>query len=71
MLMADRNSDGIEVELHWNQHDLENEYEVRVNDTRTDSNFTLHPETGKQALHAFYHPFVAANHCLTAGKIAA
>jgi len=69
--MAYRNTDGIEVALIWNPDNREDEFEVRVVDHRRGDEFTLTLETGKQALHAFYHPFSTAQGCLKSGRVAA
>jgi hypothetical protein len=66
-----RDSDGISVDLYWNPKDPENEFRVEVTDHRTDADFTIYPQTGKEALHAFNHPFVAAHNALKSGRVAA
>jgi hypothetical protein len=55
-----RESDGIVVDLFWNRGDLGDEFRVKVEDRREGARFFLYPMTGREAIHAFYHPFSAA-----------
>ena len=52
-----RDTDGIVVDLFWNQRNLKDEFEVQVEDRREGTRFVLHPLTGREAIQAFYHPF--------------
>ena len=69
--MAHRKSDGIEVALLWAHDEFtgHDDFQVTVQDTRTGTNFTLSPETGKAALFAYRHPFAAGNQALKSGRI--
>jgi hypothetical protein len=52
-----RESDGIEVSLLWNRRD--NRVSVFVVDAKADVSFEV-PDDGRDALHAFQHPFAYA-----------
>ncbi len=51
-----RESDGIVVDLFWDHGELADEFRVEVEDRREGARFVLHPTTGSEAIHAFYHP---------------
>jgi hypothetical protein len=55
-----RESEGIVVDLFWNNGGLGDEFRVEVDDRREGARFVLHPTTGRDAIQAFYHPFSAA-----------
>jgi hypothetical protein len=55
-----RESNGIVVDLFWNNGQLEDEFRVEVVDEREGASFVLHPTTGREAIEAFYHPFATA-----------
>jgi hypothetical protein len=55
-----REAGGLVVDLFWDRGTLENEFRVEVEDRLEGTHFVLHPTTGKQAIHAFHHPFAAA-----------
>jgi hypothetical protein len=54
-----RESDGVVVDLFWDRGDVEDEFRVEVEDTRSGACFVLHPPTGREAIEAFHHPFAA------------
>ena len=66
-----RENDGIVVDLFWDRGNLADEFRVEVEDKRHGSSFVLHPMTGKEALHAYYHPFAAASAALNGKRLAA
>ena len=45
------------VDLFWNHGERGDEFCVKVEDRREDARFILFPMTGREAMHAFYHPF--------------
>ena len=51
-----RENDDIVVDLFWSRR-FGNEFRVEVQDRREHVRFVLYPTTGKQAIHAFHHPF--------------
>ena len=55
-----RESSGLSVDLFWNRGDLEHEFRVEVEDKLGEARLLLYPASGKEAMHAFYHPFAAA-----------
>lgn len=56
---AHRESDDVVVDLFWSRKG-EDEFRVEVEDRREHARFVLHPTTGKEAIHAFHHPFAVA-----------
>jgi hypothetical protein len=54
-----RESSGIVVDLFWNRRNLRDEFRIEVEDEREGTRFVLHPRTGQEAIHAYYHPFAA------------
>jgi hypothetical protein len=57
---AHREADGITVDLYWTHRRLEDSFRVDVVDRRRRTVFTLRPASGKEAVEAYRHPFVAA-----------
>ena len=55
-----RESEGIVVDLFWDNRGLGEEFRVEVEDRREGARFVLYPTTGSEAIQAFYHPFSAA-----------
>jgi hypothetical protein len=55
-----RENNGLAVDLFWNRSDLEQEFRVEVEDKLEGVRLFLYPATGKEAMHAFHHPFAAA-----------
>lgn len=72
LCMADRQNDGITVRLLWQRDELtrEDEFQVTYEDKKTETAFVLYPDTGAQALHAYYHPNSAAREALASGRLA-
>ena len=66
-----RENDGLVVDLFWDRANPADEFRVEVVDRRHGSGFVLHPMTGKEAVHAFYHPFAAASAALNGKRMAA
>jgi hypothetical protein len=64
---AHRESDDVVVDLFWSRTG-EDEFRVEVEDRREDARFVLYPTTGKEAIHAFHHPFAVARPVL--GRVA-
>jgi len=56
--LADRESDGLEVALLWNE--ASGRVKIAVADTRLDESFELHVGSA-DALAAFHHPFAYAS----------
>ena len=54
-----RETNGIVVDLFWNRRNLKDEFRVEVEDRRKRARFVLYPTTGREAIHAFYHPFAS------------
>jgi hypothetical protein len=54
-----RETDDIVVDLFWSRR-VGDEFRVEVEDRREHVRFVLYPTTGKEAIHAFYHPFAVA-----------
>ncbi len=52
-----RESGGLVVDLFWNHGERGDEFCVKVEDRREDARFLFFPTTGREAMHAFYHPF--------------
>jgi hypothetical protein len=59
-----REAGGIVVDLFWDPGNLEDEFRVEVEDRFEETHFVLYPTTGKDAIHAFHHPFAAAHAAL-------
>jgi hypothetical protein len=57
---AHREAAGITVDLYWTRRELEDAFRVEVVDRCSQTKFTLHPATGKEAVAAYHHPFAAA-----------
>jgi hypothetical protein len=55
-----RESGGLVVDLFWKRGDLRDEFRVEVEDRRRGDRLLLYPATGREAIHAFHHPFAAA-----------
>jgi len=53
---AHRETDDIVVDLFWSRG-VGDEFRVEVEDRREHVRLVLYPTTGKEAIHAFYHPF--------------
>jgi hypothetical protein len=51
-----RETADIVVDLFWSRR-VRDEFRVEVEDRREHTRFVLCPSTGKEAIHAFYHPF--------------
>lgn len=66
--LAYRESDGISVRLSWDPR--EDEVFVHVRNERDDEEFVLNPSK-RDALFAFYHPYVAAGRLPETRRIAA
>lgn len=69
--LGHRESDGLVVDLFWDRGNLEEEWRIEVVDRRRGSRFVLYPMTGRDAVQAFYHPFVAASAALNGKRLAA
>ena len=54
-----RESGGLVVDLFWNHGNVNDEFRVEVADRRGGKRLLLYPTTGREAVHAFYHPFAA------------
>jgi hypothetical protein len=54
-----RESGGLIVDLFWKHGKLEDEFRVEVADARGGERLLLYPTTGREAVHAFNHPFAA------------
>jgi hypothetical protein len=54
-----RETADIVVDLFWSRG-TGDEFRVEVEDRRAHVRFVLYPTTGKEAIHAFYHPFAVA-----------
>jgi hypothetical protein len=54
-----REGGGIVVDLFWTRRACVDEFSVEIEDRRDGTRFMLHPATGREAIHAFYHPFAA------------
>jgi hypothetical protein len=54
-----RETDDIVVDLFWSRG-VGDEFRVEVEDRREHVRLVLYPTTGKEAIHAFYHPFAVA-----------
>jgi hypothetical protein len=67
---AHRETNGVIVDLFWNRGCLD-EFRVEVVDERDGAHFVLHPNTGREAIDAFYHPFSAARAALNGKRWAA
>ena len=65
-----RESGGLVVDLFWDRGNYESEFRVEVEDRREGARFVLYPTTGREAIHAFHHPFAAARAALN-GKACA
>jgi hypothetical protein len=55
-----RENFGVVVDLFWGRSGLEDEFRVEVVDRLMGVRFLLYPTSGREAMHAFYHPFAAA-----------
>jgi hypothetical protein len=55
-----RESDGLAVDLFWSRDDVKHEFRVEVEDKLVGVRLFLYPASGKEAMHAFHHPFAAA-----------
>jgi hypothetical protein len=58
-----RETDDIVVDLFWSRR-VGDEFRVEVEDRREHVRFLLYPTTGKEAIHAFYHPLAVARRAL-------
>jgi hypothetical protein len=56
---AHREAAGITVDLYWTHREFEETFRVDVVDRCSETQFTLHPATGKEAIAAYHHPFAA------------
>ena len=54
-----REAAGIVVDLFWDRRHLHDEFRVEVKDRRDGTRFVLYLATGREAIHAFHHPFSA------------
>jgi hypothetical protein len=54
-----RENAGLVVDLFWKRDDLRDEFRVEVEDRRRGDRLLLYPATGREAIHAFHHPFAA------------
>ena len=52
-----REAGGVVVDLFWYRGHREDEFLVEVEDRVEGTHLVLHPTTGKDAVHAFHHPF--------------
>jgi hypothetical protein len=59
MHFAHREADGLTVDLYWTHGELEDAFRVDVVDRRSDTHFSLHPATGREAVDAYHHPYFA------------
>jgi hypothetical protein len=59
-----REAGGVVVDLFWDRGNLEHEFRVEVEDRRDGARFVLYPQTGREAIQAFRHPFGAAQAAL-------
>jgi hypothetical protein len=59
---AHREAAGVTVDLYWRHGEREEAFRVEVVDRCSQTAFTLHPATGKEAIAAYHHPFAAATH---------
>lgn len=57
---AHRESLGYVVDLYWDPADDSHEFRVEVIERRSGDGLVLYPTNGRDAMHAFHHPFVAA-----------
>jgi hypothetical protein len=55
-----RENVGVGVDLFWGRSGLEDEFRVEVLYRLMGVRFLLYPRSGREAMHAFYHPFAAA-----------
>jgi hypothetical protein len=56
---AHRETDGLTVDLYWTHGDLDDTFRIEVVDRVANTEFTLRPANGKEAVNAYHHPFVA------------
>jgi hypothetical protein len=59
-----REAGGVVVDVFWDRGNLVNEFRVEVEDRRDGTRFVLYPQTGREAIQAFRHPFAAARAAL-------
>jgi hypothetical protein len=59
-----REAGGVVVDVFWDRGSLVNEFRVEVEDRRDGARFVLYPQTGREAIQAFRHPFAAARAAL-------
>jgi hypothetical protein len=59
-----REAGGVVVDLFWDRGNLESEFRIEVEDRRNGARFVLYPQTGRDAIQAFRHPFGAAKAAL-------
>ena len=59
-----REAGGVVVDLFWDRGNLESEFRVEVEDRRDGARFVLYPQTGREAIQAYRHPFGAAKAAL-------
>lgn len=54
---AHREAGCLTVDLYWTHGEHGDTFRVDVVDHRSETTFTLHPRTGKEAVAAYHHPF--------------
>jgi hypothetical protein len=62
--LGHREAGGVVIDLFWDRGNLVNEFRVEVEDRRDGARFVLYPQTGREAIQAFRHPFGAARAAL-------